>query len=167
MKFNTAIVLFAAQISGGFAAAVSSAAAECGSLGVLEIDLNDLPAGVDPSALRKCAGHPLGHTRDLKKTTYTPLTPEEIERAQNVELDARSVIPALSGRAANACWFGASSGCTDGYCWKSCGNNGEWCWTAANGGSGNWLQCNSANQCGTGEACGKGCKKSKSCGCSC
>ncbi|KAF3935454.1 hypothetical protein ABW20_dc0108010 [Dactylellina cionopaga] len=163
MKFTAATLFLIAQISGGMAAAVSSAAAECGSLGVMQV-----PAGADPANFRKCAGHPLGHARDLSQTTYTPLTPEQIEKAQNVKLDARSVIPALSGRGVNACWFGANSGCTKGYCWKSCGNNGEWCWTASSGGSGPWVQCNSANQCGSGEACGQGCKSgSNDCGCSC
>lgn len=38
-----------------------SAEEECGSLGVLKIDPADLPEGVTPADVRKCADHPLGH----------------------------------------------------------------------------------------------------------
>ncbi|GLA07580.1 hypothetical protein AnigIFM60653_008814 [Aspergillus niger] len=38
-----------------------SAEEECGSLGVMKIDPADLPEGVTPAYVRKCADHPLGY----------------------------------------------------------------------------------------------------------
>ncbi|GKZ69492.1 hypothetical protein AnigIFM50267_004701 [Aspergillus niger] len=38
-----------------------SAEEECGSLGVMKIDPADLPEGVTPADVRKCADHPLGY----------------------------------------------------------------------------------------------------------
>ncbi|KAL3952683.1 hypothetical protein VFPFJ_11403 [Purpureocillium lilacinum] len=63
------------------------------------------------------------------------------------------------------CWYGKNSGCSKGYCWKSCGGNGQWCWTAFNDGYGNWIGCSNDNQCNTNQACGIG--NCKTCGCSC
>ncbi|KAK6336196.1 hypothetical protein TWF696_001759 [Orbilia brochopaga] len=166
MQFTAAALLLIAQFSGALAA--STVAAECGSLGVLNTD--NLPAGVDPSAVRKCDGHPLGRDRAVNTALLTPATAEELQAAQNGgALDARSVVKALSGRATNACWFGASSGCTKGYCWRNCGPNGQWCWTATNSGYGDWIQCRDAGSCAdSNAACGQGCKPdNKACGCSC
>ncbi|RDB29460.1 hypothetical protein Hypma_014819 [Hypsizygus marmoreus] len=33
-----------------------------------------------------------------------------------------------------ACQTESDGGCSKGYCWKVCGDNGQWCWTAENGG---------------------------------
>lgn len=68
------------------------------------------------------------------------------------------------------CWYGAPYGCSnDGYCYRSCGSNGEWCWLAASNGNGAWLTCGNADQCAPGNtgdaACGKG--DCDACGCSC
>ncbi|KAF9894283.1 hypothetical protein FE257_007786 [Aspergillus nanangensis] len=40
-----------------------NAEAECGPLGVMYYDPDELPKGFDPSGVRKCAEHPLGHDR--------------------------------------------------------------------------------------------------------
>ncbi|KAK6539393.1 hypothetical protein TWF694_009618 [Orbilia ellipsospora] len=166
MKFTITALFLIAQITGGMAAAVSVDAAECGELGLLEV--HNLPSGVDHTQLRKCAGHPMGRDRDLPNASLVYWTDEQREKAQNApKLDARSVVATLSGRGANACWNGASTGCSKGYCWKTCGSNGEWCWTAANGGAGDWLKCSNGNECTDGSACGQGCFQSKACGCSC
>lgn len=71
---------------------------------------------------------------------------------------------------ARACWNGAAYGCSrDGYCWRKCGSAGEWCWLAADNGSGPWLKCVDKNQCAPGAigtaSCGKG--DCDACGCSC
>ena len=63
------------------------------------------------------------------------------------------------------CWYGKSSGCSNNYCWKSCGGRGQWCWTAFNDGYGDWIGCSNDDQCNTKQACGIG--NCKSCGCSC
>ncbi|UNI23435.1 hypothetical protein JDV02_009253 [Purpureocillium takamizusanense] len=63
------------------------------------------------------------------------------------------------------CWYGKSSGCSKGYCWKTCGGTGQWCWTAFNDGYGNWIGCQNDGQCNTNQACGIG--NCKTCGCSC
>lgn len=39
----------------------ADADAECGALGVMKFDPADLPEGVTPADVRKCADHPLGH----------------------------------------------------------------------------------------------------------
>lgn len=67
-------------------------------------------------------------------------------------------------------------GCQDGYCWEACGQHGsnQWCWTAASGGSGDWITCSADSDCNwpelsskygeTGCGIGDGCDD---CGCSC
>ncbi|KAL5340990.1 hypothetical protein BJX70DRAFT_360079 [Aspergillus crustosus] len=42
-------------------AAEAEAKAECGKLGVMYFDPDDLPDGVTPADVRKCRDHPLGH----------------------------------------------------------------------------------------------------------
>lgn len=71
----------------------------------------------------------------------------------------------LARQEAQACWYESGFGCADGYCWTACGDNGEWCWTAANGGSGDWESCNTFSDCiGSGDCATGDCKE---CGCSC
>ncbi|KAF3902850.1 hypothetical protein AA313_de0207259 [Arthrobotrys entomopaga] len=167
MKFTAVTLLALAQFTGGLCAAVSSTAAECGKLGIISAD-TILPANVQASDVRRCADHPLGRDRDLKNASLAPMTSEFMKRSQNSEVTADTVIAHLSGR--SKCYFGAPYGCTKGYCWKSCGKNGEWCWTASQGGLGQWKACSSFNDCSTSGdfACGAGCTgKSKACGCSC
>ncbi|KAL5698475.1 hypothetical protein ACHQM5_029507 [Ranunculus cassubicifolius] len=71
-----------------------------------------------------------------------------------------------------ACYYESPYGCSDGYCWSSCGpsGSGQWCWLASNDGIGDWLKCAYFTQCvnvGT-STCGKNCQAgSKACGCSC
>ncbi|KAI2603099.1 uncharacterized protein GGS25DRAFT_79978 [Hypoxylon fragiforme] len=103
-----------------------------------------LPSGIDPSAARKCIEHPLGKINDDRST---PVRRDLVERT---------------------CWYGKPSGCTNGYCWKSCGN-GPWCWTARSGGFGDWYTCSKDSDCKTAYACGQvaGDGKCDSCGCSC
>lgn len=45
---------------------------ECGRLGVMKIDLSELPEGVDPSEIRNCADHPLGWTNFWGYGDYLP-----------------------------------------------------------------------------------------------
>ncbi|KAJ7232483.1 hypothetical protein B0H12DRAFT_1145201 [Mycena haematopus] len=125
----------------------TTAADECGALGVLEVP-DVLPEGVNPTDIRTCAGHPL----EVNGT--------------------RANRDGFQGLAARACVTDATLGCTVengvGYCWKVCGTGGQWCWTASNGGYGGWDTCISAKDCGTDNnefGCGAG--GCDSCGCSC
>ncbi|KAF9534046.1 hypothetical protein CPB83DRAFT_728072, partial [Crepidotus variabilis] len=61
--------------------------------------------------------------------------------------------PALAERAAEGCWYDSQIGCTGGYCWKVCGNNGEWCWTANNGGVGSLISCSNWQDCSFSAPC--------------
>ncbi|PGH06088.1 hypothetical protein AJ79_06622 [Helicocarpus griseus UAMH5409] len=65
------------------------------------------------------------------------------------------------------CWYKEPVGCTDGWCWKTCGEggSGKWCWTAAADGNGDWLKCNAASDCSAAAACGVG--NCDACGCDC
>ncbi|RDB29454.1 hypothetical protein Hypma_014810 [Hypsizygus marmoreus] len=66
--------------------------------------------------------------------------------------------PLGKGVDAQACWTASPYGCSsDGYCWKVCGNNGEWCWTAANKGQGAWLRCSTYTDCHATDSCGGTC----------
>ncbi|KAI1487359.1 hypothetical protein F5X96DRAFT_672741 [Biscogniauxia mediterranea] len=58
------------------------------------------------------------------------------------------------------------SDCTDGYCWKRCGDkNCPWCWTARSGGFGAWYTCGADADCQASFACGqKADGDCKSCG---
>ncbi|KAF2664965.1 hypothetical protein BT63DRAFT_428917 [Microthyrium microscopicum] len=98
-----------------------------------------VPEGLNAFDVRACAEHPLDNV---------------------VNLGARDL------SAQETCWFGKQVGCTGGYCWKVCDSGGKWCWTAKNGGHGDWWTCAKDNDCQEGGdyACGIGCSK---CGCSC
>lgn len=138
--------------------AISSAreaelAQQCGDLHVMKVNLEHLPEGVAPEQVRHCAEHPLGNIRPGLDT-------EEQETEGGEE-----GLVALKPR---ACHYGAPSGCSGGYCWKSCGllpASGEWCWTAALVGLGDWITCKTDADCNTLQACGIG--LCSSCGCSC
>ncbi|KAK0621107.1 hypothetical protein DIS24_g11445 [Lasiodiplodia hormozganensis] len=156
MKFNAILLLAAAAFSPVFSAAVSDAAAECGSLGVMSLD--GVAEGVDPASVRKCAEHPLGNTPNVESSSSS-FAPVDDSNDTTTEL----------GLEKRACWWGAEYGCTDGYCWKTCGaaGSGKWCWTASNSdGSGPWYTCSTYKNCNMGMACGTG-KNCNSCGCSC
>ena len=70
-----------------------------------------------------------------------------------------------------ACYFGSKyEGCDGGYCWRTCGPSGQWCWLASQNGNGPWLTCSTDSQCASGittrgSDCGKG--GCDACGCSC
>ncbi|KAF8132732.1 hypothetical protein K438DRAFT_1641960, partial [Mycena galopus ATCC 62051] len=119
----------------------------CGALGVMKVP-DVLPEGVNPTDIRKCAGHP-------------------------VEINGtRANHDGFQGLVGCACVTSAQFGCSEfngvGYCWNVCGTGGEWCWTANNGGFGGWDMCISVNHCGTDNnayRCGaSGCAR---CDCSC
>lgn len=143
MKFTTSIIVVAVQVAAALAARTTANTGRdetCGTLGVMDAS-DSLSAGATTENVRKCAEHPL----------------------------TNGTLPGLSEdkeNSASKCYFDAPYGCSDGYCWKACGNNGEWCWTAKNGGTGDWYTCSASTQCGDSDtyACGQGCS---SCGCSC
>ncbi|KAL8810444.1 MAG: hypothetical protein Q9200_002571 [Gallowayella weberi] len=58
--------------------------------------------------------------------------------------------PTTDKLVARDCWFGASYGCSKGYCWKSCGTRGQWCWLATNNGAGPWFKCSNDQMCAPG-----------------
>ncbi|KAK5989540.1 hypothetical protein PT974_11067 [Cladobotryum mycophilum] len=157
MKANTIALILAYAASAYAAAVVADAETSCGSLGVMKYDANKLPAGATPDDVRQCADHPLGHNRNQEPASLAPLHAGEMSVAPSGE-------DILVNRAAASCYRDAPYGCTRGYCWKVCGNNGEWCWTARAGGIGKWFTCNSWKDCDAKQACGKGCP---SCGCGC
>jgi len=54
-------------------------------------------------------------------------------------------------------------GCEDGYCWKKCGNLGEWCWQAADAGQGSWVTCENDAACNINFIPSAGCGGACSC----
>ncbi|THU83523.1 hypothetical protein K435DRAFT_871193 [Dendrothele bispora CBS 962.96] len=82
-----------------------------------------------------------------------------------------------SSLAKRDCWFGKPVGCTNGFCWKTCGNKGDgsWCWTASNKGTctgcGEWFTCSKDSDCNANMPCGQDDpttpQKCDDCGCSC
>ncbi|PYI09935.1 hypothetical protein BO78DRAFT_383762 [Aspergillus sclerotiicarbonarius CBS 121057] len=118
---------------------------ECGDLDVMVVPAADLPEGVSPSDVRKCKDHPLGNNRHVKGASLAPLDAVDVLFLTN-NTTASAEIHALQDR---ACYKDAPYGCSGGYCWKVCGNKGEWCWTAKKGGVGAWYTCSSYKDCGT------------------
>ncbi|KAJ6531697.1 hypothetical protein B0H10DRAFT_1642280, partial [Mycena sp. CBHHK59/15] len=119
---------------------------DCGALSVMKVP-DVLPEGVNPTDIRKCAGHPLEingtrANRDGFQGKY-----ETVIRTDSY------LMPTIVGLIGRNCVTGASVGCTQSngvwFCWKVCGPGGEWCWTASNGGFGGWDTCISAKDCGT------------------
>lgn len=118
-----------------------------------------------------------------------------------IATQAISALAAGSGSTANPhnilgkreCWHGEKVGCTDGYCWKKCGNDesgmnslssflitpnetkytnlepriGTWCWTARNDGFGDWYTCSNDNDCNEDQPCSQSVDDCDACGCSC
>ncbi|KAK1478559.1 hypothetical protein CCUS01_04905 [Colletotrichum cuscutae] len=142
MKSTIPILLaLATNLPPTLAGIAPTAAEECGDLGVMSYTASSLDSNVDPSNIRKCREHPL-----------------TLKDGSSPNLQARE------------CWFGDKYGCSKGYCWESCDRSkGTWCWTAWNGGHGNWRTCSGKEQCAPAQqsACGKDCKDAKECGCSC
>ncbi|KAG7090592.1 hypothetical protein E1B28_009697 [Marasmius oreades] len=154
MKFAVGITFLATQLAGGLCVAVANdaAAAECGALGVMVADESN-----HASDVRKCADHPIKH--EDRRKTWESLAPFD-----HVDTSTGT----LTTRNENVCDYDAPSGCSGGYCWKTCEagtpDEGKWCWTAAGDGSGNWLTCKSYADCSVNASCGIGCA---SCGCRC
>ncbi|KAI8962745.1 hypothetical protein F5Y11DRAFT_181488 [Daldinia sp. FL1419] len=143
MKATYAIFLLAAQMASVLSSPSPAVLnAECDASGA--IDIAQLPEGIDAGAVRKCVEHPLGSASE-----------ESIAKREGALFE-------------RDCWYGKSHGCSKGYCWKTCGD-GPWCWTARNGGFGDWYTCKSDNDCQTSYSCGEsaGGKECKKCGCSC
>lgn len=161
MKFTLSLVALALQLTGAIAARSAAEIAdlqvECGVLGV-----QDVPEGADPAKYRHCAGHPLGEDR-LAYVQQSDAPTEKAVKKDHVQMKAANIF-------ARSCYYGSEFGCSGGYCWKQCTDNGDgqWCWTAEGDGGGPWRTCSSWEGCKDKAACGKGCKgKDKSCGCSC
>lgn len=162
MQVTKSLMLLAGCTAMAFSSAIPDANAvdECSGLGgAMSILADKLPEGVTPSDVRKCVEHPLGRERYLEEASLAP--PEDTKK-NSTQLETRNP---LNERAADACYNAAPYGCSKGYCWKSCGSNGEWCWTATKGGLGSWITCSTYQDCGTTTyACGIG---GVSGGCSC
>ncbi|KAG6007736.1 hypothetical protein E4U21_005575 [Claviceps maximensis] len=138
MKFQTSISIALLYIQAALAVPSSLAEQECGGLGVMNVDPATLPEGVDPANVRKCLNHPEGL----------------LQRDEEKNLFARE------------CWYRDDFGCSkSGWCYKTCGANGQWCWAAQNGGYGSWIGCSSFRDCNKEMACGQG--NCKACGCNC
>ncbi|KXJ90353.1 hypothetical protein Micbo1qcDRAFT_205202 [Microdochium bolleyi] len=140
MKFSTVFQTITTLAATGLVAAAADNASEaqCGFGGEYHPNLDALKGTeIDPNDIRKCKEHPLG-----------------------------SATAVLGKR---ECYHDAPFGCTDGYCWKQCGvaGSGQWCWTASNGGFGQWIGCSTNQQCNAQQDCGVGPADCDSCGCSC
>jgi hypothetical protein len=162
LRFNSLLLFIEAAAVLSFA--MPDAVADCGLLGVMTYNAADLPVGVSPAALRKCAGHPLGPTRLKGEGSLAPLGPDHhAVKMRGVPADAEVASSPLEAR---DCYYDAEYGCSKGYCWKQCGpkGQGQWCWTALDGGFGDWITCSAWDDCNTNMACGQNCDK---CGCSC
>lgn len=152
MKLSTILLSLVLLGLGTASPASHSAQQACGKLGIMTVDVSKLPLDVDPNNIRQCADHPAGKASAARRRAA----------AQNHDNDAASARMLFE----RTCWYGKSSGCSGGYCFKSCGASGEWCWTAYNGGYGAWITCSSDSACSTDQACGLG-DNCSSCGCSC
>ncbi|CEJ83690.1 hypothetical protein VHEMI03225 [[Torrubiella] hemipterigena] len=133
----------------------------CGRLGVtMDVIETKNMTREELSNLRMCAEHPLGNIRPTEGESLAPMPDQPIPK------------PELSVRKADKCEWTAPYGCSGYYCWKSCGapGDGQWCWTANNGGKGAWNKCVTYADCGTDDVtfgCGVNCWNGGSCGCSC
>ncbi|KAJ5976201.1 hypothetical protein N7481_009908 [Penicillium waksmanii] len=159
MQITKSLILLAACATAALSVATSdtNAASECKDLGgAMSVQDHDLPSDVSQADVRKCVEHPHGHDRgDLNAGSLAPFGDEE----------KKNPTSSLTERAADACYNAAPYGCSKGYCWASCGDKGEWCWTARKGGYGAWYTCKTFHDCGyTGYSCGRG---GVSGGCSC
>lgn len=136
------------------AAAEAALVAECGDLGVMRVDVSQLPDGINPADVRRCADHPLGRSPSMAPASSSDL------QERDTEDDLVSLKP-------RACYTKQTYGCDQGYCWKQCGllNTGEWCWTATVAGLGTWASCNKDTDCSTLLSCGIGVCKACGCGC--
>lgn len=157
MKSTTfGIFVFAFQVAHVFAGVAPSAAEECGDLGVMAYTDAALAKGINTTGIRTCKEHPLGPN---PRPEPQGLGESDAKRDLDDLLNPREEL--------QACWYGDPYGCSKGYCYKVCGDNGRWCWTAWNGGWGDWRTCSAKDDCKDtqGAECGEG--GCKACGCSC
>ncbi|OAA73493.1 protein kinase domain protein [Cordyceps fumosorosea ARSEF 2679] len=121
---------------------------ECGALGVMEAPAS---AYLNGGVVRQCRDHPMGSDRGLDIN-------DEVANAPFKQAEARNSVPdTLTKRCPRTAAWGCGNG---GYCWKNCGRNGEWCWTAGNYGNGPWARCSSWKDCGFDDmrySCSGGC----------
>ncbi|KAH9882683.1 hypothetical protein J1614_000919 [Plenodomus biglobosus] len=159
MKVAISLIALILQATNALSTTTAELAQECGALDIMEI-----PDGANPNDYRHCKSHPLGPDRRIYANQDLAAGVDPSPKRDLGAVKAADIF----GREALACWWDAPLGCTDGYCWKSCGNPGEWCWTAYNNGVGDWARCGRAGDCQASDACGQGCKSGdKACGCSC
>ena len=145
MKFSNLVALVASQALCVLAASDrADREAQCGALGVMEVDVNNLPAGVDPNEIRTCLEHP----KSLLDVEERGLEKRKCEQ------------------------FPSGPHCSkSGWCYVNCGDPavGKWCWLAANGGFGAWSGCGNDHDCvlamDVNALCGAG--KCDACGCGC
>lgn len=165
MKFTLALLFIATQACSVLSAAVSSSAADqCGELGVMQFNASSLPEGVTPEDVRTCADHPYGRNRPTEGASYAPS-----DKSTTREIADAAAAGLLAARDDDSCYYKAPYGCSGGYCWKTCSkaSKGEWCWTAKLGGYGAWYECKTWADCGTTTySCGEG-YLCPSCGCGC
>lgn len=133
MQFFKAIVLLALQCRVALSSPTDNVAAECGAMGVMTVDMTSLPTGVDPSAIRKCAEHPLG-------ASPNPISKRACWYGKP------------SGCTKGFCWKGC--GGTGQWCWTAF-NDGLGNWIGCT----NDDECNTNAACGTGncKTCGCSC----------
>ncbi|KAL5092916.1 hypothetical protein Trisim1_000648 [Trichoderma cf. simile WF8] len=132
----------------------------CGDLEVMKMDVNQLPTGISPDSVRMCEEHPLNQD-GIDILDGASLAPADVSQR-----GVTSALPLYFG-VKRACYYAAPYGCTRGYCWKACDDDGKWCWTASQGGYGNWATCKTFEDCGLDDddfGCGKRCQR---CGCGC
>ncbi|KAL6786419.1 hypothetical protein J3E68DRAFT_420882 [Trichoderma sp. SZMC 28012] len=132
----------------------------CGDLEVMKMDANQLPSGISLDNVRMCKEHPLTQD-DIDILDGAHLAPADVSQSSGT-----SALPLYFG-IKRACYYAAPYGCTRGYCWKACDDDGKWCWTASQGGYGAWATCKTFEDCGLDDddfGCGKRCQR---CGCGC
>lgn len=73
MKLSALIIVLAASATAaGQAAEEVDPVKICGRLGVMKVDLEDLPEGVRMEDVRMCADHPLGYSNYYGWGNYLP-----------------------------------------------------------------------------------------------
>ncbi|ATY66322.1 kinase domain [Cordyceps militaris] len=115
---------------------------ECGALGVMEAPA---AAYLNGGTVRKCRDHPMGSNRGFDMSDTVANAPFQQPERRDSRRDTKPIPDALAKRCERTAGWGCGNG---GYCWKNCGRNGEWCWTAADDGNGPWARCNTWKDCG-------------------
>ncbi|CAM1508007.1 Fc.00g048550.m01.CDS01 [Cosmosporella sp. VM-42] len=162
-------------------------ATECGALGVMEWNLEDLPEGTNATALRKCKEHPLSlgissplknpaeKAKNLDSSIGKEVSLETPAERDESLIEKRQRCATGGGRGHGADY---DYGCDNGWCWRNCNvessiivlDKKPWCWLAYEGGHGGWTPCGRWQDCewsynNKNAKCGKG--NCKACGCGC